>query len=45
MIRRKPQRVGAERLDHLERINGVAQGFAHLAAGVVAHGAVENDVW
>ena len=35
------QSIGAEVLDDIERIDGIAQALAHLAPLVVAHGAVE----
>ena len=38
------ERVGAELVDHVDGIDGVAQRFAHLGPGIVADGAVDINV-
>ena len=40
----EPQRVRAERLDPVERVDAVALGLAHLAAELVADQTVQEDV-
>ena len=38
-----PQRIGAEFLDHIERIDAIAERLGHLASLCVAHRAVQVD--